>query len=66
MKLPNCFKVEPVGPLNIESTITRTAGGLDFSAMGGKRQGRVMPQLLRVKPGAKHAVWKTQSESSLF
>jgi len=60
------LKAEPIGPLNIESTTTRTAGGLDFSAMGGKRQGRVMPQSLRVKPGAKHPVWKTQSESFLF
>ncbi len=44
-----------------ESTTTRTAGGLDFSAIGGKRQGREVPQSLRVKPGAKHPVWKTQS-----
>ena len=43
-----------------ESTTTRTAGGLDFSAIGGKRQGREVPQSLRVKPGAKHPVWKTQ------
>jgi hypothetical protein len=44
-----------------ESTTTRTAGGLDFSAIGGKRQGREVPQSLRVKPGAKHPVWETQS-----
>jgi hypothetical protein len=35
--------------------------GLDFSAIGGKRQGREVPQSLRVQPGAKHPVWKTQS-----
>jgi hypothetical protein len=33
---------------------------LDFSAIGGKRQGREVPQPLRVEPGAKHSVWKTQ------
>jgi hypothetical protein len=44
-----------------ESTTTRTAGGLDFIAKGGKRQGREVPQSLRVKPGVKHPVWKTQS-----
>jgi hypothetical protein len=33
---------------------------LDFTAIGGKRQGREVPQSLRVKPGAKHPVWKTQ------
>ncbi len=38
---------------NSESTTTRTAGGLDFAAIGGKRQGREAPQSLRV--------WKTQS-----
>ena len=43
-----------------ESTTTRTAGGLDFTAIGGKRQGREVPQSLRVEPGAKHPVWKTQ------
>jgi len=48
-----------------ESTTTRTAGGLDFAAEGGKRQGREVPQLLRVKPGAKHPVWKTQSNTAL-
>ena len=46
---------------NPESTTTRTAGGLDFTAIGGKRQGREVPQSLRVEPGAKHPVWKTQS-----
>jgi heavy metal translocating P-type ATPase len=45
-----------------ESTTTRTAGGLDFSAIGGKIQGREVPQSLRVEPGAKHPVWKTQSD----
>jgi hypothetical protein len=44
----------------LESTTTRTAGGLDFTATGGKRQGREVPQSLRVEPGAKHPVWKTQ------
>jgi heavy metal translocating P-type ATPase len=44
------------------STTTRTAGGLDFTAIGGKRQGREVPQSLRVEPGAKHPVWKTQSD----
>ena len=39
-----------------KSTITRIAG----TATGGKRQGREVPQLLRVQPGAKHLVWKTQ------
>jgi len=43
-----------------ESTTTRTAGGLDFTAIGGKRHGREVPQSLRVKPGARHPVWKTQ------
>ena len=43
-----------------ESTATRTAGGLDFTAIGGKRQGREVPQSMRVEPGAKHPVWKTQ------
>ena len=46
------------GPTN-----TRTAGGLDFTAKGGKRQGREVPQSLRVKPGAQHAVRKTQSKN---
>jgi hypothetical protein len=45
----------------IESTTTRTADGLDFTAKGGKRPGREAPQSLRVKPGASHPVWKTQS-----
>ncbi len=44
-----------------ESTTIRTAGGLDFTAIGGKRQGREVPQSLRVEPGAMHPVWKTQS-----
>jgi hypothetical protein len=43
-----------------KSTITRIAG----TATGGKRQGREVPQLLRVQPGAKHLVWKTQSKKS--
>jgi len=48
---------------HLESTTTRTAGGLDFTAIGGKRQGREVPQSLWVEPGAKHPVWKTQSRS---
>jgi hypothetical protein len=48
-----------------ESTTTRTADGLDFTAKGGKRQGREVPQSLRVKPGARHPVWKTRSKSAL-
>jgi hypothetical protein len=44
----------------MHSNQTRKAGGLDFTAIGGKRQGREVPQSLRVKPGAKHPVWKTQ------
>jgi hypothetical protein len=44
-----------------ESTTTRIAGGLDFTAIGGKRQGREVPRSLRVKPGAKHPVRKTRS-----
>jgi hypothetical protein len=34
---------------------------LGFAAKGGKRQGHAVPVSLRVKPGAKHPVWKTQS-----
>jgi hypothetical protein len=30
-----------------ESTATRTAGGLDFTAIGGKRKGREVPQSLK-------------------
>jgi hypothetical protein len=47
----------------VESTTTRTAGGLDFTAIGGKRQGREVPQSLPVKPDAKFrlgGIWKTQ------
>jgi len=45
----------------VKSTTTRIAGGLGFTAIGGKRQGREVPQSLRVGPGAKHPLWKTQS-----
>jgi hypothetical protein len=42
------------GRLNLSTpaglTTTRTAGGLDFTAKGGKRQGRTVPRSLRVKP----------------
>jgi threonine/homoserine/homoserine lactone efflux protein len=47
----------------VESTTIRAAGGLDFTAKGGKRQGREVPQSLRVKTvdsRAKQPVWKTQ------
>ena len=54
-------KVKKICHVVVESTTTRTAGGLDFTAIGGKRQGREVPQSLRVEPGAKHPVWKTQS-----
>jgi len=37
---------------------------LDFTAIGGKRQGREVPQSLRVEPGAKHPVWKTQLKTA--
>ena len=50
-----------IAPLKSESTTTRKAGGLDFTAIGGKKQGREVPQSLRVGPGAKRPVWKTQS-----
>jgi hypothetical protein len=55
------FSINRITP---ESTTTRTAGGSDFTAKGGKRQGREVPQSLkitRVKPGAEHTVWKTQT-----
>jgi len=39
-----------------ESPTTRREGGLDFSAIGGKRQGREATQSVRVKPDAKHPV----------
>jgi hypothetical protein len=34
----------------LESTTTRTSGGLDFAAIDGKRQGHEVPQSLRVEP----------------
>jgi len=49
-----------------ESTTTRIAGGLDFTAIGGKRQGHEVPQSLRVEPDAKNPVWKTQWVLGLF
>jgi hypothetical protein len=33
----------------IESTTTRKAGGLDFTAIGGKRQGREVRQSLKAR-----------------
>jgi len=47
-----------------ESTTTRKAGGLDFTAIGGKRQGCEVPRSLRAEPGAKSrrgGIWKAQS-----
>ena len=42
------FQYAPViAPLKSESTTTRKAGGLDFTAIGGKRQGREVPQSLK-------------------
>jgi benzoate/toluate 1,2-dioxygenase reductase subunit len=43
-------------------TTTRTAGGLDFTARGGKRQGREVSPSLRVEPDAKHPVRETQTK----
>jgi len=51
-------------PVVPESTTTRSAGGLDFTAKGGNKQRREVPQSLRVKPGAKSrrgGIRKTQS-----
>ena len=51
------------GGADPESTTTRNAGGLSFTAKGGKRQGREATQSLKnnaVEPGAKHPVRKTQ------
>ena len=42
------FSVCPCVWAVFESTTTRTAGGLDFPARGGKRQRREVPQSLRV------------------
>jgi len=47
-----CAEINPPA----ESTTTRTAGGLDFTAKGGKKQGRAVPRWLRVKPVARHPV----------
>jgi len=33
--------------IDMESTTTRTAGSLDFTAIGGKRQGHAVPQSLK-------------------
>jgi ATP-dependent RNA helicase RhlB len=38
------FGFGPIAPKSDESTTTRTAGGLDFTAKGGERQGREVPQ----------------------
>jgi ATP-dependent RNA helicase RhlB len=50
------FGFGPAAPKSDESTTTRTAGGSDITAKGGKRQGREVPQSLRVR--------KTQSKTS--
>jgi hypothetical protein len=42
------------------------SGWLDFTAMGGKIQGREVPQSLGVESGAKHPVWKTQINIGLW
>jgi putative N6-adenine-specific DNA methylase len=44
----------------LESTTTRKAGGSDFTAIGGKRQGHEVPQSLK-----SNAVWKTQSDKKM-
>ena len=47
-----------------ESTTTPCVArdGADFAALGGKIQEHAVPPSLRVKPGAKHPAWKTQSD----
>ena len=57
--LSSTVDVRPVS--GAESTTARKAGGLDFTAIGGKRQGREVPQSLRAESGAEHPVWKAQS-----
>jgi DEAD/DEAH box helicase domain-containing protein len=51
----NIEKTADASAENRESTTTRTAGGLDFTAIGGIRQGHGVPQSLK-----NNAVWKTQ------
>jgi hypothetical protein len=65
--ISSCYFLIPAlfdrrGIFSYESTTTRTTSGLDFSAKCGKRQGHVMAQSFRVKPGEEHPVWKTQSQ----
>ena len=60
----NAFQFAPVAaPAKPESTTTRKAGGLDFTAIGGKGGARKAPIVENnaVEPGAKHPVWKTQT-----
>jgi len=38
------------------SPTTRAAGGLDFSAIGGKNKGTAVPQSLRYRSGAQHPI----------
>lgn len=45
-----------------ESTTTRKAAGLDFTAIGAKRQGREVPQSLPVE-SHRGGIWKTQLRS---
>ena len=56
------FGFGPQDPKSDEATTTRTAGDSDFTAKGGKRQGREVPQSLQVEPGAKHPVRESQSK----
>jgi hypothetical protein len=60
----NWMAISTLGRKNQVKTSQRPSWpyGLDFTAIGGKRQGREVPQPLRVEPGAKHPVWKTRSQ----
>ena len=62
LMLAATIHVRPVS--GAESTTTRKAGGLDFTAIGGKRQGREVPPIVEnnaAEAGAEHPVWKAQS-----
>jgi hypothetical protein len=61
------LSLAPIG-INIsggpESTTTRKAGGLGFTAIGGKRQGHEVPQIVEnnaVKPGACQCPYRSMS-----
>jgi ATP-dependent RNA helicase RhlB len=64
------FGFGPGDQQSAESTTTRTAGGLDFPAKSGKRQGREVPHSLRVETVDSRAksrrggIRKTQSKPS--